>query len=70
MGALFTFLQAVTEEARVLSVVGASVSVLSKPSNMADCWKLLEKTHTKRCVLCFLFLFYVLADVITRILQK
>lgn len=38
----FTFLQALMDEATVLSVLPPSTSTDSEPSNMADDWKLLQ----------------------------
>lgn len=47
---VFTFLQAVMEEAMVLSVLPPSASVASEPSNMADDWKLLQGNKKKSWV--------------------
>lgn len=45
---IFTFLQALMDEATVLSVLTPSTSTDSEPSNMADDWKLLHGAQGQR----------------------
>lgn len=44
---VFTFLQALMDEATVLSVLPPSTSTHSEPSNMAEDWKLLQDKSVK-----------------------